>query len=501
MVDINDKLCWGRSVGVYLSSNRITISEVGSTLTGKKVLKQDTVKYDTKGPGCYLKDILEKHLSQRQRKSVPVSIGLGPEQTFFITCLCNFEQNEKPSLKDLLEASRAGSALEPDQIVADYYKISKLKLMGNQLWTLAACRYQLATELFTSVQNAEVQNVRLQPSPLSLLLTQKKHRSKKKWKVAISVFLHIAGGLAVLEIDGKPLIWREFVFSPEERSQKIKSAIRTIQAHSATSLNNPVIEGIILQGKDASGLVETLIDDLGMDVTAIDEEGYTDTQCSHSLALLAKKNNEQANLDLFRTLRDKPGIMDMFPWKRAISVALAVACMGFMMWQKLTGLTNQYNSLRRQNAEYKWSKGKRTGEISNERKQLLTEVEAVSKFLSSRVIWSDYLRDLPTRLPMNACLTNIWGVSEMKEMNKKKQGRKEKRSLTLRGITKFAEGIAAPQEIEVFLDSLRNVKLLRRDFPQVQLAEIKWRREGTSDIAMFTVVALPKKKTGSEDKK
>jgi Tfp pilus assembly protein PilN len=191
--------------------------------------------------------------------------------------------------------------------------------------------------------------------------------------------------------------------------------------------------------------------------------------------------------------------MAMFPWKRAIAVAVAVACMGFMMWQKLTGLNNQYNSFKRQNAEFKWSKGQRTGEISKERKQLLTEVEAISTFLSTRIIWTDYLRDLPTRLPLNACLTNIWGVSEMKEMNKKKQGRKEKRSLTLRGITKFAEGVAAPLEIETFLDSLRNVDLLRRDFPQVQLAEIKWRREGDSEIAMFTVVALPKKKTGGGD--
>jgi hypothetical protein len=69
----------------------------------------------------------------------------------------------------------------------------------------------------------------------------------------------------------------------------------------------------------------------------------------------------------------------------------------------------------------------------------------------------------------------------------------------MRGVTKFDAGVVAPQEIEAFLESLRNVELLKRDFPKVQLAEIKWRREGESEIAMFTVVALPKKKSAGGD--
>ena len=152
MVDSHDKLCWGRSVGVYISANRITINEVGNTLTGKKILKQESIIFDDKGPGYYLKQLLEKHISPRHRKSVPVFIGLGPEQTFFITCLCNFEQNEKPILKELLEASKTAGALDPEHIVADFYKNNKLKLTGNQLWTLAACRHKLATELFSELR-------------------------------------------------------------------------------------------------------------------------------------------------------------------------------------------------------------------------------------------------------------------------------------------------------------------------------------------------------------
>jgi hypothetical protein len=502
MVSVRDKLCWGRSVGAYLSGDRITVTEVGITLTGRTILKQYKTTVGEDGSGAALKKVLEENLSHRQRRSVPVCIGLGSEQTFFMTCVSNLEAQQTPSLKNLMDASGIKSGLESDEVVADYFRISKLKLMGNQFWTLAACRRELAQQLYSSIQDAGFRYFRLQPGPLSLLATTKQlPRHVKSWKVILYVFLHAAGGLAVLVISGKTVLWREFAYSTDQRLQIVNSAIRTVLAYTASALSNPPVDGIILQGDKAAELAEDIAGDRNIQVEVIEGDGFNDAKCSYGLALSAKGNDEQKNLDLFRTLRDEPSILAMFPWKRAISVVFAIVCMGFVMWQKAAGLTGEYNNFRKQNASHEWSEGKRTGEIKNERKQLLVEVQAVSKFLSSRIIWSDYLRDLPTRLPMNACLSNIWAVNELKEMNKKKQGRRIKQSLTMRGVTKFDAGVVAPQEIEAFLESLRNVELLKRDFPKVQLAEIKWRREGESEIAMFTVVALPKKKTGGKDEK
>ena len=126
---------------------------------------------------------------------------------------------------------------------------------------------------------------------------------------------------------------------------------------------------------------------------------------------------------------------------------------------------------------------------------LSAEVGAVQKFVGSRTIWSDYLRDLPTRLPGNACLSDVWATNELKETGKKVQ-RKISKTLTLRGMARFTDRGSAPREIDTFLDSLRNVELLRRDFPLVELAEIKWRRDGTTEVALFTIIASPKDKKG-----
>ncbi|MCE5325311.1 MAG: hypothetical protein LLG01_02740, partial [Planctomycetaceae bacterium] len=72
--------------------------------------------------------------------------------------------------------------------------------------------------------------------------------------------------------------------------------------------------------------------------------------------------------------------------------------------------------------------------------------------------------------------------------------RKANQSLTLRGMARFADRGSAPREIDQFLDSLRGVAILKRDFPRLNLVEIKWRKDAASDIALFTILGLPKEK-------
>ncbi len=62
----------------------------------------------------------------------------------------------------------------------------------------------------------------------------------------------------------------------------------------------------------------------------------------------------------------------------------------------------------------------------------------------------------------------------------------------------FENGGASPEQIETFLESLKKVELLQRDFPKVQLGEIKWRKQNKEESATFTVLALPKKNETEE---
>jgi Tfp pilus assembly protein PilN len=287
-------------------------------------------------------------------------------------------------------------------------------------------------------------------------------------------------------VEKNTVYWKKFSFSPSTLLVNMELAIKSISMQSAVTLSRPVIDGIILQGPNAEKLSNKLSEDINIEVVVVDGAGYTDSQCSYGLAMSAK-SKERDLFDLFRELRPEPGIMQMFPWKLTAMILFMAGCMAFMMWQKASKFARSYNILRQQDSLYAWANNKQTEDIAKEREDLLAETVAVSGFLSSRIIWSDYLRVLPTQLPTNISLSRISATCEFEESGKESGG---KRSLSFAGTTLFGEGRAAPEDIGAFMDSLRKVELLQRDFPQIELAEIRHR---SKDQATFTVLALPKK--------
>jgi len=496
-LDILTKLCLGRAIGVYFSGEHVSITDVGITIKGLTTLNQQSFEV---ADGS-LAGTLQEYVKNHGGRNVPVCLGLKPEQTFFITAGEEYGQQEQVRDK-LLERAGFHSAEERTGVVADYFKLHKVKSHTGQLWSIGVCRKKLAGELYSAIAQAGFKDCLLKPTPWSMsLLSSKLPEKCKGWKVLVQVFLNETGGLAVLVVEKNPVCWKRFGSQPES-VEKMVSAIRGIFIQSAVTFNRPMIDGIVLYGANAEQLSQKLLDDLGIEVVVADGPGFTDSYCSYSLAMSAKaKDSDQ--FDMFRELRPKPGIMKTFPWKIAAAIVFAAFCMAFTMWQKTSELARNCSSLKRQNSTYKWAVSKRTKVISKERQDLLAETEAVQKFISTRVIWSDYLRDLPTRLPPNVSLSNIWAMCEYRESGKEEAGGRKKtsRSLSLRGMTLFEKGKASPKEIESFLDSLRKVELLKRDFPQVQLSEIKWRREGRSEVAAFTVLALSKKVSRGGDEK
>lgn len=496
MGSVTDRICWRRVVGVHVGAERITATEMASTVRGPRVLNRYHAEVGQAGHGAALKELLVENFTPRQRRRMSVCLGIAAEQTFFATRPFHQQHLENPSLDDLLVASGAASVWESSQTVATYVKLDKLKATGGPVYCVAAVRRELAESLFSAINEAGVQDFRLEPSPWSLLhAADRQGHPSKRWKVSVRVLPQEGGGLAILAAQGQPLLWRRFSFSTAQAARRtVASAVRAILIHAATSLGIHKVNGIAVHTGGSGDMAKHLSHDLGMAAIAVKGDGATDNLRSHGLALSAK-HQKAKRFDLFQSLRPPPSIRDIFPWKLAVFVLLMAGCMALMMYDKYAALAAKSAQCKQANAAstHKWAFGKSTGAIKKERKRLMANVGAVHQFLTTRVVWSNYLRDLPTRLPPNACLSNIWGACELKDMSAKKQKRRASKLLTLRGLTRFDDRAAAPKEIDVFLTELQNMELLQQDFPQVQLVEIKWRRDGKNDVALFTVVALPKK--------
>ncbi len=491
MSSVVEKLAWGRVLGVYMAEGHLTLTELASTPAGRKVLSTCRLPIEEGGPGKTLGAWLQAHVTPRRRRRLSVCIGLAAEQTLFTTRTFADVSHEAVTAASLLSASGSAS-LDPASATADF---AKAKLHRTTIYRLAACRRELADEFNQALQSAGVPNARLEPAPGCVLeAADRTAKVPRTWKAYVRVLLSEGGGLAILVLGGKAMLWRRFAMTTGQEARSIASAARHVQIHAMTNLGTRDAANIFLQGKAEPALVEALRLESGAEVMAAPGVDLDDAAYSLAMALAARRK-EPDRIDLFRSIRPPPSLARMFPRQLAVGMAVAAAAVGAILWNAVSELESECQRLRDQNASYKWAASLETEAIKAERKKLSDEVISVQNFLGTRVIWSNYLRDLPTRLPSNACFQSFLGAYELKTSTKA-TGRPANRSLAITGMARFADRGSAPREIDAFLDSLRSADLLRKTFPHVNLAEIKWRKDPGADIALFTILATPAEKAG-----
>jgi hypothetical protein len=495
MPSVTSNLMWGRTLGVYLAEGRLTLTELASTPSGRKVLSLTRLPVGAGGPGRTLKEWLVGRLKRRQRRNLSVCIGLAAEQTFFTTRTVAHTSNESPTAASLLSAG-GGASLDPATSAADFIKS---KLRRTTVYRIAACRRSLAEEFQEALREAGVQAMRLEPAPSCVLdAADRSARPPRAWKTVLRVLLGEGGGVAILAAGGKPLLWRRFALTAGQEAMSIASAARNLEVHARGSLGVTDVAGLFVQGKIEAGVADTLKSLMSTEVQVAPGEPLDDATYSLAMALSARRR-EQEHLDLFRPIYPPPSLAKMFPHQLAAGMLLAAAIAGGVLWNALTEAQDEYASLLAKNGSFAWAVEMKTEAIKTERKGLSDEVASVQQFLGTRAVWSNYLRDLPTRMPANSCLQSIVGSYELK-LSSKTATRQANKSLIITGMAPYPDGGSVPKEIDALLDSLRSADLLRKAFPNVNLAEVKQRRDAGLNIAVFTIVATPNEKGKGEAK-
>ncbi len=141
-------------------------------------------------------------------------------------------------------------------------------------------------------------------------------------------------------------------------------------------------------------------------------------------------------------------------------------------------------------AKRTWARNKSQADLVKEQRDLTAKVDAVKSFVGSRILWTEYTHDVSERLPLDAKLSMFQGMAEL-EGGKGKP----KKMFLIRGETPVDEDGAMPIDIDDFLSSLRSDPLLKRDFPEVEVSDIKTTQptqKTDTATAIFTVLCLPK---------
>lgn len=479
-----------KAIGVCLGEHEISVSKVAFTSLGPVEVASASEPYSPDKLADVLEKLLKPLLGSKRR--VPVVVGLPGSRLFFGTRPIAVGSGE-PTAEAMLQKSLCSPTISIDDLTADV-------LVGNvrksPVASIVACRKKYVAGVVAALGRLGVRPVRAEPSPCALVRTAVAQRKyPRRSKTTLCVFLGATQGLAAVVAGSHPLAWKTFALPAGAEGAAILSAARTLQTQGKNYGVESSLEHVVIHGRaDLHERLqqERLPSELSIRIVWQDGPALDGAAMAYGLAMGCLNQNAKA-FDLSRQMKTRASIWEIFPWWDLAYASLLVAWLGTTLFAHSMKLEASYMAVRTQSSSHKHLN---TGESKNLAKQtenLAKKVEAVYKYLDSRILWTEYTRDVSARLPANAVLRTFTGKWILESG---RAGRKSKKSFLVHAVVPQAADGSTPREIDEYLEELRNNPLLQRDFGSVQLTDIKrsMSRDRRSTVAAFTVVCLPKAK-------
>ena len=494
------KLPMLKAIGLYLGDQEIVISRVASTPLGLVETARCRETCSPQDRQSVLSRLLTPLLGRDKHRRVLIAVGLPAAQFFFATRpLRTVGADATPEV--LLQ-----KALQSPTICVDEFHVDVIKSQWNKvpIASVAACRRKLLSEVLAMLEHCGVRPFRVEPDCSALLRTgAERHRPPRRAKTVLHVFLNGTQGLAVLAAAALPVAWRKFALPAGREAPEISSVERTLRALGKHYGIEAPLDAVVIYGRGdlhAQLEEEAAAEGAGNLVRCHEGPALDGAEIAFGLALGCLNQNQPA-FDLSRTLKPRASIGEIFPWgEMALEVALMI-CLGLLLAGRTAVLARTAEAVLAEKAGHPCLATTAPEKLEKEKSELKEKVGAVEKFLATRILWTAYTHDLPARLPTNAQLVSLQGICELEYFGKKEGAIKPKKSFIMRAMAPLGPNGSMPHEIDGFLNALRNHPLLKIDFPQVVLADIKRYQvlSGSPPMASFSVVCLPNPKAAPAD--
>lgn len=484
-----EKLAVRRAIGVYVGDQEVTVSRVALGPFGPVELSSQTRPYEAEMLSDVLDGMLKPLLPGRRSLRSPVSIGLPTLRVFFASRplpLTDKDADANVLLHDVIKSTN----VNVDDLEVDLIKAQPGK---KPLAVMVAGRRKYLSGLIATFAQCGVRPHRTEPAPFALLrLAALRYRAPKKAKTVVRVFLGADRGVAVLAVNDFPLAWRAFELPAGAEAGAVCSAAKAIQIVARFRSEVGACDAVLVHGRP--DLAETFESDGFRDSLGVTTHHYPDPgddgpSVALGLAFGAQQGPEA--FDLSRAMKPKPPFREIFPVGDVAVHAALLVCVTLFLGSKDDDARNALRTAMAEVNKHKWMAKVDDAKLTKERKDLEAKVSAIREFLETRVVWTGYTKDASSRLPESLVLRSFTGLSEL-ETNKGKV--KVKKSLTLRLSAPISGGRAIPREIDDYLNSLRRDTHLRREFPVVELADLKWNQPLVKELtalAEFTIHCLP----------
>lgn len=483
------KIRLASSVGVFLADNSVAWCVLEKTLGVRQVDagEEPCVKQDW---AVALNKVLEK-VRATIGPSATVVIGLPASQSFYATLPA---AGKSESAETLLNNHHCCTAIQPQDLSADMLPV---KVNGRPFSAVGAARRKDLQILIDVPKKLDFRFVRVEPAPWALL---RSCSQTKNGKIALRLMVEGRNMLAMLVNGAQPLLWRTMELAEEDAWDSIVSLVRTFETYATQQLGVTSIDAIVLEGQDTTQLAERLSADLGERFSTIKGPGPTAVAVAKGLALGGLNRDEPAP-DLARPLAPPPQLWDLVPRGEVAVLGAVIMCMALWLWGSGTVAANNARRAEEDNSKNALLHANQDAKLKEEKKTLSAEVQAVTHFLTGRVLWTEYLNQFSTRVPKGVQFVTFQGDQEFKT-GSERNAKKSKRGLLLNFSTMLPRDKPAPPEIDELLENIRTAPVIVRDFPDVKLSQLRvtkslensTKRVVVADPATFSVTCEPKAK-------
>jgi hypothetical protein len=479
-----------KAIGLYVGERQVTVCQVGSTPLGPIQIASCTESYEPDQlPDC-VERLLRPMIGGR-RRGPQVAIGLPAPRVFFSTRPVRTAHSDASPQVLLHEVLQSPNICIDDMVV----EVIRADTGKRKLASIVSCRKKYLAGLLEALEHCGARPFRAEPAPCALLRAAAQHRrSPRRAKTVLRVVLGDRQGLAVVTAGALSVLWRYFNWPPEGETAAICSVVRSVGALIGHCGIDSPLDVVMVHGRaDLRAKLEgeELREQVGTPLVWSGGPGLTDEIVAFGLALGCLGPQPADAFDLSRSLKPRVSLWDIFPWGEVAMQIILVALMGVFLLMNARGVEEALVPVRTEITGRAWLTTAQQADIQKERQELSQKVEAIRKFVSTRIIWTLYTHDIAERLPVDATLMMFHGLCELETG---KNVIKPKKTFTIRASAPITQDGSTPKEIDRFLVALRGDPLLKQDFPIVDLADIKWYQPNVMApaTALFTVVCMPK---------
>ncbi|MFH1924473.1 MAG: hypothetical protein ABIP48_31870, partial [Planctomycetota bacterium] len=423
---------------------------------------------------------------------IPVAVGLPAGRTYFTTRPIQRPDSDV-SPKVLLREALRSPSISVGNMAVD---VVKAKPDKRAVASIVACDNEHLATILAGLRECGVQPLRAEPAPCALLRAgMNRHRGRRNAKLSVRIFADDTQALAILVAGKLPVAWRLSHLNRGDEASAILSAIRSLTAVSKDCGIEAPLDAVVLHGRpDLTRLldVDWIQSQIEVPIEWLPDPPLDSSQVAFGLAL-GCLNREERAFDLSHSLKRRASLWELFPWREAAVQVGLILLMLVCLADRYRVLSDSYGKIHAQQTEHAWLGSMQEPQLIQEKTDLRQRVAAIEKFLAGRIPWTSYERELAACVPDNMFLTSFEGVCALQPTGKSSGQARPDKSLVLRAAVAIPEDDPVPKEIDRFLDTLRAHEMLKRDFPVVELADLK-QVPGTRDrdaTASFTVVCLP----------